>query len=38
MEEVKFELSFEEWMRFRDERSVGPGREKSRSKGMSVKR
>lgn len=29
VEEVTFEPSFEEWRRFREERSVIPGREKS---------
>ena len=38
MEKVIFELNSEKGLRFRDGRSVGPGREKSRSKGMSVKR
>lgn len=38
VEEVTFEWSFEEWMRFMDERSVVPGRGKSRSKGRSLLR
>lgn len=36
VEEVTFELSFEEQTRFRDERTIIPGREKSISKGMGV--
>lgn len=36
VEEVTFELSFEECMPFSDERSITPGRERSRSKGMKV--
>ena len=36
VEEVNFELSFEEWIRFRGERNFIPGRGKSISKGTSV--
>lgn len=34
--EVTFELSFEGWIKYRDERKVTPGREKRVNKGMSV--